>query len=105
MATISTLGDAHAAKWGIRLRCTRGHQRGIVKLDRCDFQAALDVQTLLCTRGRRFPLSQLASRLQCPNCGDGRLELLFDVPGTPIPAYVPQDRYRARAMNYGSAPP
>lgn len=97
MATITTLGDAYAAGWSIRMRCLRGHLKHIVKRDPCRFEAELNLETLVCTRGRRFPLSQLASRLQCPNCGDNKLELLFDVPGSPIPVFVPQSPWRARA--------
>jgi hypothetical protein len=97
MAVITTLGDAYAAGWSIRMRCLRGHLRGIVKVDPCRFEADLSLETLVCTRGRRFPLSQLAARLQCPNCGESRLELLFDVPGSPIPVFVPQSPWRAKA--------
>lgn len=97
MATITTLGDAYAAKWTIRLRCTRGMLRGIVKLDPCGFQADLDMQTLVCTRGRDFPLARIASRLRCPNCGHMEVQVLFDVPGSAIPVFVPQSPWRARA--------
>jgi hypothetical protein len=97
MAVIETLGDAYAAKWGIRMRCLRGNHRGIVKIDPCKFEADLILETLVCTRGRRFPLSQLASRLQCPNCGENRVELLFDVPGSALPVFVPQSPYRRQA--------
>src|SRR5476649_1724691 len=97
MATITTLGDAYAARCGIRMRCIRGHHRGIVKIEPCGFEAALSMETLVCTRGRRFPLSLLASRLRCPNCGESRVELLFDVPGIALPVFVPQSPYRRQA--------
>jgi hypothetical protein len=41
-------------------------------------------------RGRHFSLAQIASRLQCPNCGENRMEPLFDVPGSALPAFVPK---------------
>lgn len=94
MAVIKTLGDAFAAGWSIRIRCLRGSHRGIVKIDPCHYEADLHMETLVCTRGRRFPLSQLASRLLCPNCAENRFELLYDVPGSPLPIYVPQSPYR-----------
>ena len=81
MAAIRTLGDAFAARWSIRMRCLRGNHRGIVKIEPCRFETELNMETLVCTRGRAFPLSRLARRLQCPNCGENNLELLFDVPG------------------------
>ena len=52
--------------------------------------SAADMQTLVTTRGRDFPLARLASRLRCPNCGDQTLHVLFDVPGAAIPMFVPQ---------------
>lgn len=94
MAEIETLGDAFAAKWSVRIRCGRGDHRGIVKIDKCGYQGTLDMETLVCTRGRAFPLARLASRLKCPNCGEDSVKVLFDVPGSPIPVWVPQSPYR-----------
>src|SRR5579863_1179776 len=39
MATLRTLGEAYSAGWGIRVRCQRSDQRGIVKVDPCRFEA------------------------------------------------------------------
>ena len=50
----------------------------------------IDVQTLVCIRGRDFPLARIASRLRCPNCGDMGVQVLLDVPGAAIPVFVPQ---------------
>jgi hypothetical protein len=50
MAVMTTIGDAYAAKWGIRMRCLRGNHRGIVKIDPCLFEADLSIETLVCTR-------------------------------------------------------
>jgi hypothetical protein len=97
MATITTLGDVYQARWGVRVRCGRGEHRGIVKLDRCGYEAKVSMETLVCTRGRAFPLARLASRLRCPNCGETHVEVLFDVPGTAIPVFVPQSPYRRMA--------
>ena len=97
MGTVSTLGEAFSAGWGIRMKCARGDHRGIVKIDRCGFEANLDIETLVCTRGRAFPLAQLASRLMCPNCGERQIHVLFDIPGGAVPAYIPQMPYRKRA--------
>ena len=90
MPEVETLGQAFSAKWGIRLRCGRGARRGIVKIDECRYSVQLDVETLVCTRGRAFPLSQLATRMMCPNCGERRVFLTFDVPGSYEPAFIPQ---------------
>jgi hypothetical protein len=37
----------------------------------------LDLETLIWTRGREFPLSWLESRLKCPRCGSRRVTVLF----------------------------
>ena len=93
MAEVETLGQALQAGCGIKLRCPRGDRRGIVKIDAGRYSASLDLLTLVCTRGRSFPLSLLASRMACPNCGERPVLLAFDIPGTAVPAFVPQ-RYR-----------
>ena len=59
MPVIKALGDAYAAKWSIRMRCLRGRHRGIVKIAPCEFETELSMETLVCTRGRRFPLAQI----------------------------------------------
>jgi hypothetical protein len=89
MAGIETLGDAFDAKWGVRVRCGRDQER---RAGRCDFEGRLDMATLVCTRGRLFPLARLASRLRCPNCGDLNVKILFDVPGQAIPVWIRQGK-------------
>jgi len=79
------------------MRCLPGRHRGIVKIDPCEFETKLSMETLVCTRGRRFSLAQIASRLQCPNCGENRVEVLFDWPGSALPVFVPQSPYRRQA--------
>lgn len=99
MAAIETLGDAFDAQWGVRMRCGRSDSdvRGSTRRERCGFEAKLDIVTLVCTRGRRFPLARLASRLRCPRCGDLNVKILFDVPGQPIPVWIHQGQYRRQA--------
>jgi hypothetical protein len=63
MAAVKTLGDAYSAGWGIRMRCVRGDQRGIVKIDACRYEAALCLRTLVATRGGDFPLPRIAARI------------------------------------------
>jgi len=97
VAVIETLGDAYQASWGVRMKCGRGGHRGIVKIDPCKFEADLSMETLVCTRGRAFPLARVASRLRCPNCGEIGVHVLFDVPGAAIPVFVPQSPYRRKS--------
>lgn len=94
MASIKTLGQAYSAGWTIQMRCIRGRHRGIVKIDECGWRSDLDMKTLVCTRGRAFPLSSLPSRLVCPNCGDRGAELIYHVPGGNIPNFQPKSPWR-----------
>ena len=94
MAGIETLGDAYDARRGVRVRCGRENPR-ISRAARCDFEGTLDMTTLVCTRGRGFPLARLASRLRCPRCGDMHIKILFDVPGEAIPVWIAQQQRRA----------
>jgi hypothetical protein len=91
---VETLGDAYSAGWSVRVRCSREDPRGS-RASRCDFEGALDMATLVCTRGRGFPLARLASRLRCPRCGDMHIKILFDVPGEAIPVWIAQHQRRA----------
>jgi hypothetical protein len=46
----------------------------------CVFGGELDLQTLIWTPGRDFPLTMLESRLKCPRCGSRRVRVAFSVP-------------------------
>ena len=41
---------------------------------------SVDVDTLVWTRGRDFPLSRLDSRLKCPRCGSRKIVVMFEPP-------------------------
>jgi len=97
MPEIVTLGDAYQAGWGIRVRCRRGDYTGPAKIERCSYTASLSMETLVCTRGRAFPLARLPARLRCPSCGDTNVQVAFDVPGGALPVFVPDSPYRRRA--------
>jgi hypothetical protein len=49
----------------------------------CDYRKVLDLETLVCTRGRDFPIAQIAQRLRCPRCGCRNVSVLFGPPKTP----------------------
>jgi hypothetical protein len=59
-------------------RCVR---RAAVALSReCTYRVELDVESLVWTRGRDFPINRLAERLRCPRCGSRYVRVLFDPP-------------------------
>ena len=77
---VETLGEAHSYGWRVTARCAAGKQDGMKRHPECRYRAELDMETLVWTRGRRFPLSRLESRLRCPMCGSRDVTLLFTVP-------------------------
>jgi hypothetical protein len=93
-----TLGEAWKLGWRVRARCLWGgpdtHSRHKRIAIECDTSIALDMATLVWTRGSTFPLDQLHGRLKCPNCGERRVKVYFEVPGEP----------KARAVGCASNP-
>ncbi|GAA5666004.1 hypothetical protein Brsp07_04513 [Brucella sp. NBRC 14130] len=78
---IETLGDAYTHSVTVRMWCawgpyTKGYQRG----RECNYSKVLDMETLLCTRGRGFPLARLKERLRCPRCGSREVRIFWDFP-------------------------
>jgi hypothetical protein len=81
---VESLGDALDAGWRLRVYCRRGRLDHAHKSTReCKHSADLDVTSLVWTRGRDFPISQLASRLKCPLCGNRRITVAFEPPSMP----------------------
>lgn len=81
MGTVETLGEAFNAGWRITMRCAWGKAReGLKSVRECRYRQELDVETLVCTRGRDFPLTSLETRLRCPRCGSRRVAVMFTVP-------------------------
>jgi hypothetical protein len=79
---VETIGDAFSLGWRVTVRCN--YQRGDgpqYQADReCTYRKDLDMETLVWTRGRAFPLSRLESRLRCPRCGSHNVVVLFQPP-------------------------
>ena len=77
---IETLGQAWQAGMTVGMRCAWGKRDGMKSIRECAFSASLDMVTLVCTRGRDFPIDLLADRLRCPGCGSRRVRLIFSSP-------------------------
>lgn len=82
--SIETLGEAWNFGWRLTARCAAGSEDGMHRHRECVYRAELDLETLVCTRGRAFPLAKLASRLKCPRCGSRDIAILFDIPKQPV---------------------
>jgi hypothetical protein len=79
---MATIGEAYDAGWRIRARCAYGRAdttHGKSSRE-CTYRVKLDMETLVWTRGRDFPLSRLESRLRCPRCGSRAVRVLFEPP-------------------------
>jgi hypothetical protein len=77
---IETLGEAWNLGWRVHMRCAAGKVSGMKRIPECRYLAELDIETLVCTRGRAFPIGLLANRLRCPRCGSRKVTLLYDPP-------------------------
>jgi len=77
---VETLGEALDFSWRVTVRCAWGPREAMKRVRECVYGAELDLQTLVWTRGRDFPLARLESRLKCPRCGSRRVRLAFIVP-------------------------
>jgi hypothetical protein len=77
---VETLGEALAYGWRVHARCAYGKHDGMKSIRACVYSAERDLDTLVWTRGRSFPLSWLQDRLRCPRCGSRRVVVVFEPP-------------------------
>lgn len=79
---VETLGEAFSLGWRVTVRCVHSREDGAhSKSSReCINRKTLDMETLVWTRGRDFPLSRLESRLCCPRCGSRNVVVLYEPP-------------------------
>jgi hypothetical protein len=89
---VETIGEAFSLGWHVIARCARGREDGpSSKSSReCTYRRVLDMETLVCTRGRAFPLSRLESRLRCPRCGNRRMVVMFEAPARAMSIKTPK---------------
>jgi hypothetical protein len=78
--TVETLGEAWNLGWQLHMRCLHDGREGLKHKRECGFRTKLDMETLVCTRGRAFPLARIAERLRCPRCGCRRVGVMFGPP-------------------------
>jgi len=77
---VETLGVARSLGWKVHMRCANGYRESNRSMRRCVYRRQLDLETLVATRGRNFPLSRLEGRLMCPVCGNRRVTVVFEPP-------------------------
>jgi hypothetical protein len=62
------------------MRCFGDGMRGLKHSRECGYRVDLDMETLVCTGGRDFPLARIAEQLRCPRCGCRRVAVMFGPP-------------------------
>jgi hypothetical protein len=97
--TVETIGEAWQLGWRVTARCAFGKRDGMKSIRECISTYDLDMSTLVWTRGKNFPLSLLASRLKCPQCGSLRVSLLFHTPKEPAALRI-EDSKSARQQGW-----
>jgi hypothetical protein len=80
---IETIGEAWNFSWEIYIRCLDDGREGLKHRRRCDYWKSLDLETLVCTRGRDFPIARVAECLRCPRCGCRKVSVMFGPPKVP----------------------
>jgi DNA-directed RNA polymerase subunit RPC12/RpoP len=89
--SVESIGDAFALGWRVTVRCSYGRSDGPRSQSsrECNYRKELDMETLVWTRGRAFPLSRLESRLRCPRCGSRNVVVLYRPPSSAAAGLVP----------------
>jgi hypothetical protein len=77
---VETIGEAFSLGWRVTASCSRGKVDHMTSSRECKFRSELDLETLVWTRGRAFPLSRLESRLRCPQCGSRHVGVMYEPP-------------------------
>jgi hypothetical protein len=80
--SIETIREVHSLGWRVIARCAYSRGDGLSSKSRreCTYRKKLDMETLVWTRGRAFPVSRLESHLRCPQCGSWQIVVLFELP-------------------------
>jgi hypothetical protein len=69
---------ARSLGWKVHMRCANGYRQETRSIRRCVYRKQLDRETLVATRGPKFPLSRVESHLMCPACGNRRVTVVFE---------------------------
>ena len=58
--------------------CIDGRVEQTHSTRKCHYTKELNLETLVWTRGRKMPISNLNNRMMCPHCGSRRVTIIFD---------------------------
>ncbi len=88
---VESLGDAWDYGWKITVRCAWGNREGMKRVRECMGTLNVDLETLIWTRGRAFPIASLSARMKCPMCGSRKVRVLLDAPKGGLPVRMRKD--------------
>ena len=72
--------DALNLGWKLKVFCRFGKRDGMKSIRECNASAEVDLETLVWTRGRDFPIARLDSRMKCIRCGSRQVFVAFEPP-------------------------
>jgi hypothetical protein len=80
---MGTLGDAWECGVTAWMACARSPHEGLKRKRECTYRCNLDMETLVCTRGRDFPIVKLGQCLRCLRCGSRDVRVVFKFSSEP----------------------
>lgn len=89
---IATIGEALDHGWKLRVYCRAGKGDAMKSVRGCTAYVEIDLETLVWTRGRDFPVARLDTRMKCARCGCRRVLVAFEPPKNSGRATVPEPR-------------
>jgi hypothetical protein len=98
--SVETLGEAWSLSWQVHMRCLEDGRDGMKHRKPCGYRKYLDLETLVCTRGRDFPIARIAERLRCPRCGCREVSVMFNPPTNPQINAMAASPYRHWRMTH-----
>jgi hypothetical protein len=81
---IETIGEALDLGWRVHVRCAWGKGDGMKSRRECTKGYELDLEMVVWSRGRAFPLGMLESRIRCPRCGSRQVRVAFTPSAVPM---------------------
>ena len=80
---VETIGETLDLGWRVHVRCAWEKRDGMKTIRACTKGDELDLESIVWTPGRAFPLGMLESRLRCPRYGSRRVRVAFTPPALP----------------------
>lgn len=93
---VETLGEAWDRGWKLRIVCREGKGHAMKKHRACIAYHDADLETIVWTHGREYPIARLAARLKCPRCSSRFVSISFSVPKEPASATAPGPHWTKR---------